>query len=164
MIIQTDSALEARMGRSDIYIHPEEYDHVFTLDPPLPACPGCLIVECDLWRAWIWLGDTWKRKRDAGFSRFGFRRKKPYSRLVPEAVVAREYVDILRYHEGGETFYTLDYHDAVAPRIAVRLAEDPRDLFTCCEQVRVENDPDGKPESYASLLTRAKARVRELNA
>ena len=51
--IQTDPALEARMGFddrvqcADIYIHPETYDHVITLDPPLPARPGCLIVECD---------------------------------------------------------------------------------------------------------------------
>ena len=101
MTIQTDSALEAQMGRSDIYIHPEEYDHVFTLDPPFPARPGCLIVECDLWKAWIWLGDTWHRKKAAGLPRIGFRRKRPYSRLKPEAIVARGYVDILQYCEGG---------------------------------------------------------------
>jgi len=169
--IQTDPALEARMGFddrvqcADIYIHPETYDHVITLDPPLPARPGCLIVECDRWKAWIWLGETWARKRDAGLPRIGFRRKVPYSRLKPQAIIERGGIEILGYEDRpGHLAYTIDYHDAVDSGLAAKICEDPRDLYVSREVVPPVIRDDGAVETYESLRRRAEARVAELNA
>ena len=159
--IQTDPAVEDLMGRRDIYIHPEQYTHVIHAQMESGARLGSIILETDRFKAWSWSGRTWKRKKEAGIGRVGFRRKVLYSRFKPNVIPFLGGILIRAYREGGELVHTLEYHDAVDPNEAMLLAGR---YAQPVEIVKATVGPDGTPESYESLRARADARVFELNA